>query len=282
MSAVQRVATNRDVKQDAAIYNATLVRRDEATSSLARFWVRLDEKPISFEPGQYMTIGVVVYGRLVQRPYSVASSAAVAGEAGYELYVRLVTGGEFTPILWALPVGHRLRMIGPKGKFTLGPDDTRTHVFVSTGTGNAPFVSMILRSMEVGAPRPVLFLNGVSYIAELGYRDLIEGWQQSGAYPVVYEPTISRPGEESNAPWAGRVGRAEAVLGEVLDAHCLTPANAIAYLCGNPDMIRSAQTILADRGFPQELVRTEQYWPNGSRSPAEPGQDREAARWSQR
>ena len=36
-------------------------------------------------------------------------------------------------------------MIGPKGKFMLEPDDERTHLFISTGTGNAPFISMMKR-----------------------------------------------------------------------------------------------------------------------------------------
>ena len=43
-----------------------------------------------------MTIGVMVDGKIVQRPYSVASAPAVAGSDGYEFYVRLVEGGTFT------------------------------------------------------------------------------------------------------------------------------------------------------------------------------------------
>jgi ferredoxin-NADP reductase len=56
----------------APVYNARLVRREDATESLASFWVRFDGDPTPFEPGQYMTIGVMVDGKLVQRPYSVA------------------------------------------------------------------------------------------------------------------------------------------------------------------------------------------------------------------
>ena len=80
-----------------------------------------------------MTIGVFVDGKIVQRPYSVASAPSAAGETGYEFYVRLVQGGTFTPVLWDLPVGHRMRMIGPKGKFMLQPDDDRTHMFIRRG-----------------------------------------------------------------------------------------------------------------------------------------------------
>ena len=106
---------------DAPVYNASLIRRVDEADSLAYFWVRFDGDPTPFEPGQYMTIGVTVGEKLVQRPYSVASPPAVAGSEGYEFYVRRVQGGTFTPLLFELPVGHRMRMIGPKGKFTLAP-----------------------------------------------------------------------------------------------------------------------------------------------------------------
>jgi len=62
------VADPRVIEADAPIYNARLVRRVDETESLAYFWVRFDGDPTIFEPGQYMTIGVVVDGKLVQRP----------------------------------------------------------------------------------------------------------------------------------------------------------------------------------------------------------------------
>src|SRR5687768_8548657 len=99
----------RTIEADAAQYNASLVRRDDQHESLATFWVRFDGDPTPFEPGQYMTIGVFVEGKIVQRPYSVASDPAVCGVEGYEFYVRVVEGGTFTPLLWRLPTGHRMR-----------------------------------------------------------------------------------------------------------------------------------------------------------------------------
>ena len=112
-----------------------------------------------------MTIGVFVDGKIVQRPYSVASRPerrrrppATSCTSGSS------QGGTFTPLLWELPVGHRMRMIGPKGKFMLEPDDDRTHLFITSGTGNAPFVSMMRQALVDGRPRRAVFLNGVSYV----------------------------------------------------------------------------------------------------------------------
>ena len=73
-------AAPRVIEREAPQYNARLVRREDETESLAYFWVRFDGEPTPFEPGQYMTIGVMVDGRIVQRPYSVASPPAAVGD----------------------------------------------------------------------------------------------------------------------------------------------------------------------------------------------------------
>jgi ferredoxin--NADP+ reductase len=186
------------------------------------------------------------------------------------MYVRLVQGGMFTPLLWQLPIGHRMRMIGPKGKFMLEPEDDRTHLFISSGTGNAPFVSMMRSSLREGRPRNTVFMNGVSYEPDLGYRSLLEGWEQSREYPVRYIPTVSRPGDPANAGWPGRSGRVEANVESVLDELSLTPSNTIAYICGNPDMIVAAEATLLARGFPEPQVKKELYWPKGKEPKAGP------------
>jgi ferredoxin--NADP+ reductase len=251
------------IDPEAPVYNARLVRREDETESLAYFWVRFDGEPTPFEPGQYMTIGVFVDGKIVQRPYSVASAPAVAGSEGYEFYVRRVQGGTFTPLLFDLPLDHRMRMIGPKGKFLLSPDDERTHVFISSGTGNAPFVSMMRQLLIDGRPRPVVFLNGVSYASELGYCEVVEGWERSGEYPVTFIPTVSRPDDPANAAWTGRTGRVETIVGPILEELGLSPANSVAYICGNPDMIVAAEQTLLGRGYPEDQIHKELYWPKG-------------------
>src|SRR5262245_66516032 len=92
-------ADTRTIDAEAPQYNASLVRREDETESLGYFWVRFDGEPTPFETGQYMTIGVMVDGRIVQRPYSVASAPAKVGTDGYEFYVRLVQGGTVSPRL---------------------------------------------------------------------------------------------------------------------------------------------------------------------------------------
>jgi ferredoxin--NADP+ reductase len=252
----------RPIAPESAFYNATLTRRVDQTESLAFFWVSFTGEPVAFEPGQYLTIGVESDGKLVQRPYSVASSPRIIDE-GYEFYVRLVNGGMFTPLLWRLDVGQGMSMKGPKGKFVLSPDDDRTHVYISTGTGIAPFVSMMETTRLDGTPRRSVILHGVSLEEDLGYRELLERWQASGEYPTTYIPTVSRPNDPRNAAWAGRTGRVETIIDEVYDQLELTPNNAISYICGNPDMILAVEQTLLTRGFPEPQIKKELYWPKG-------------------
>ena len=57
--------------------------------------------------------------------------------------------------------------------------------------------------------------------------------------------------------------RAAAVLPGLLDELGRTPADSIAYICGNPDRILAAEAILLDRDYPEEQIRKELYWPKG-------------------
>lgn len=262
---IERLNDTRVIQPEAEKYNATLVRREDDGHDLARFWVRADGEAAWFDPGQYMTIGVYADDMLYQRPYSVASAPVTRTDEGYEFYVRLVPILRFTTLLWRLPVGHEMRMIGPKGRFLLEPDDERTHLFVSTGTGIAPFISMCRQLLHDGAPRRTIMLHGCSYQDELGYRDLLESWERDGTYPVTYVPTVSRPGEPRNAGWSGHSGRAEAVIADVCRANGLTPESTVVYLCGNPDMILNVEAVLMDLDFPEFHVKKELYWPKGKK-----------------
>jgi ferredoxin--NADP+ reductase len=256
-------ADTRVIDPEAPIYNATLVRREDENEDLAYFWVRFAGEPTPFQPGQYMTIGVVADGKLIQRPYSVASAPQAAGSDGYEFYVRLVPVLRFTTALWRLPLGHEKRMIGPKGRFMLEPDDDRTHLYVSTGTGIAPFISMIRDGQLRGDIRQTVLVNGCSFVDELGYRGTLEAWARDSAQRITYVPTISRADDPRNAGWAGRTGRAESIVTDVCRELGLRPERTVVYICGNPEMILNVERVLMDRGFPEFHVKKELYWPKG-------------------
>lgn len=249
--------------------NATLVARVELSPTIVRLVVRPDDGVSPFEPGQYFALGLMVDGRPLQRPYSTSSDSDSRAEL--EFLMRLVPGGAFTPRLWALGVGDRLHIGRAKGLFTLRPGDPRTHLFVGTGTGLAPFVSMIASLMRDSAssqraglpattsPRAIV-IHGVSHVSELAYRDRLERLA-AGRVGVRYVPVVSRPTEAANAGWAGMTGRLDVALQPICDMHRLDPATTIAYLCGNPEVVAAAERILAARGLDRAAIISERYWP---------------------
>ncbi len=237
-----------------------LSRWEEIAEGLAIVGVQAIASPFTFNPGQYATLGLwgPEAGKLVQRPMSISSSADRLEE--YEFFIRLVHGGEFTPLLWERTLGDEINIKGAKGRFQL-QEDGRICLLVASGTGLAPFVSMIETLQDRGQTRDLILLHGVSHDFDLAWRSELEALQASGTFPLRYTGTVSRP---QNCPdWTGLTGRVESIIASQLDEHGLTPENTTIYLCGNPDMIEAVELTAAARGFPPEQVRKELYWPKG-------------------
>jgi NAD(P)H-flavin reductase len=151
-------------------------------------------------------------------------------------------------------------MKGAKGKFVL-QDDGRTCLFVASGTGLAPFMSMIETLLATGESREIHLLHGASHAFDLAWREWLTEIESDARLPLHYAPTISRPAE--NPGWEGLTGRVETVVADEMERHGLTPANTTIYLCGNPDMITAVEELATARGFPAEQIRKELYWPKG-------------------
>ena len=111
---------------------------------------------------------------------------------------------------------------------------------------------------EPDPPRAVA-VHGVAQVAELAYRERLERWHAGGL--AAYVPSVSRPDDPANAGWTGRTGRIDAILDEVCSLHRLEPRDTVAYLCGHPQMIATAERILVRRGLPADAIRSEHYWP---------------------
>ena len=236
--------------------NGTLVARIDLTDAVARFVVEPDDAVPPFRAGQYFAIGLEVDGRLIQRPYSTASAPGAGRRL--EFLVRRVPGGELTPRLWSLAPGARLRIGRPKGLFALDRDDDRTLMLVSTGTGLAPFVSMIGELRDRPHRPTTIVVHGVALQRELAYRDLLDGCARSDE--VRYRPVVSRPSAPDNADWRGLSGHIDQTLPGLLQAERVDPEGTVAYLCGNPGMIARVVGVLRDAGLAPEAIRREEYW----------------------
>ena len=227
-------------------YNGRLSRWEELAPGLAIVGVQALEEPFGFEAGQYATLGLVGHDgpKLIQRPMSVSSSADDVSE--YEFFIRLVDAGGFTPLLWERKVGDAINIKGPKGKFLL-QDDGRRALFVASGTGLAPFISMLDTLRDRGQERDIVLLHGVSHEHDLAWRDELTELDAGDLSAPLRRDHLTA---DENPTWAGCTGRVEAIVASQMDEHGLTPETTTLYLCGNPEMITAVDEIATARGFP--------------------------------
>jgi ferredoxin--NADP+ reductase len=246
---------------DDKFFHARITKRHDFAPDL--WMIRINPGgEFKFAPGQYATLGVEGENKRSERPYSIVSSPY---EDEVEFFFELVPQGELTPLLYKLQTGDELLMRkAPKGRFTLDTSSGRTHhLLVSTVTGVAPFVSYV-RTMhkdwkegKLSGGHTLYLLDGASRSWEFGYHDELQKFAEEVPW-LKYVPTVSRAWEDAN--WMGETGRADDVLRKYADMWNLTGENAVAYLCGHPDMIEHAKGILKRHGFPKEAMKEEIYW----------------------
>ncbi len=237
-----------------------------------------------FKPGQYTVVGLpgsapriplsdpepepAKPDKMILRAYSIASSSR--HNQYLELYVTLVRSGALTPRLFALEAGDKVHL-GTKitGMFTLDkiPEDANV-VLMATGTGLAPYMSMIRSSLVPNSPRRFAVLHGAWHSWDLGYSSelttldlMVENFH--------YFPVINDTSREIT-PWGGEVGFVQEMWSRGLIAKKWgfepAPDNTHVFLCGNPHMITDAVKLLLDRGFREDTrkemgeIHLEKFW----------------------
>jgi ferredoxin--NADP+ reductase len=237
-----------------------------------------------FKPGQFIAIGLPGSApryqfsepdqtaldpeKLIKRAYSIASSSVQ--KQYIEFYVRLVTTGELTPRLFALNIGDKLWM-SPKatGMFTLEqvPEDKNIILF-ATGTGVAPYMSMLRSSAILQEKRNYAVVHGALNSWDLGYRPELMTIERLCSN-LTYIPIISEPAKEPT-PWHGKIG----FVSKVWDdkdiqkdwGFEITPDNTHIFLCGHPLMITGMLELLEKFGFTEHSRKTpgtihlEKFW----------------------
>jgi ferredoxin--NADP+ reductase len=246
--------------------NATVTKVSQINHGLLVIRVRPDDGVPEFVPGQYCVLGLpgtaprVEYAepeqplkdpeKLIRRAYSVTSSSK-QGEY-LEFYVALMYTGALTPRLFALREGDRL-FLGKKvtGMFTLEDVPPGSDViFVATGTGLAPYISMLRSGYGFEDGHTTVVIHGARVSWDLGYlRDLIglaTRWPNFHYLPLIDE-------RERDPDWTGKVGFVNEFFDdgtvERLLGHRWDPEKTSVFLCGNPLMIEMMENRLIADGF---------------------------------
>lgn len=216
---------------------------------------RIDGEPFAFDPGQWvnLTLSSSPDGDL-KRAYSIASPPD--GTPRFSVAVTRVEGGAGSRVLHEMALGESLRAVGPQGLFTRAANVEVPALFVATGTGLAPFRSMLLAALASGSRAPMWILFGCRFEADILYRDELE--RLAREHPNVrYEVTLSRAHEA----WVGRRGYVQAHLGELVrELGRASSARPHVYVCGLGRMVSTVRELArGELGLERREVHQERY-----------------------
>lgn len=197
----------------------------------------------SFANGEFVTIGLKQEGKLIARAYSIVSTA---DDDHLEFLSIHVPDGPLTSNLVKVQPGDSVWVNSKTtGSLTLAHIlPGRNLYLLATGTGLAPFMSMIRDSATYQVYEKVILVHTVRHVAELAYRTELESRAGDSFYyvPTVTRETFTRSGRCSDL----------FISGELCTEFGLPPANPEqdrVLICGNPEMNRQMTAHLRDTGW---------------------------------
>ncbi len=228
---------------------AKLIHKKSLTHDVVEFHFQ-PTPSFHFEPGQFVSVlipGAGPGGRDLRRAYSIASEPE---KAVLELCVKIVEGGPGTQYLNQLKIGDSIKGIAPYGDFVFKTHHQKHVIFVATGTGIAPFRSMVFSKVFAAAPPLTTTLlfgardeNDLLYTEEMKSRLNERGFIQA----------VSR-----NPETKGFKGRVTDWLRQN-EAH-IAWKDTEFYLCGNGAMIDEAKLIIQAHGVEKTSIHQEVYY----------------------
>lgn len=208
---------------------------------------------LRFENGHFVMMGLEVNGRPLLRAYSIASANH---DEHLEFFSIKVADGPLTSRLQNIQVGQSV-LVSRKPTGTLVIRDLkpgRTVYLFSSGTGLAPFLSIIHDPETYARFENVVLVHGVRFKDELAYAELIETRLPQHEYlgemvreRLIYYPTVTRESfrNEGRITTLIESGQLFADIG----LPPLNPETDRAMICGSPAMLAEISTMLDARGF---------------------------------
>jgi ferredoxin--NADP+ reductase len=213
------------------VYESKIISIEHLTPSA--FLIIFEKPEFNFLAGQHIIVSLE--GDIHDREYSICSSE---NDSNMQIIVKEVDGGYFTPQLKMLKKGDILKIRGPHGRFYLDyfNVENKDIILIASGTGIAPFRSMILSYPEL----KFQLIHGIKTIDESYFK---------GDFKCPY---ITCTSKDSKGDYAGRVTQ----YIESLNFN----SNALFYLCGNFNMIYDVQNLIISKGHSVNSIFTEVYF----------------------
>lgn len=214
-------------------YNGIVTRIDNQTVNTKRFWIEVPElERFDFRAGQFITMDLPIHEKRLQRWRSYSIASAPDGTNVLELCIVRLDGGAATRYLFEeIKVGDTITFKGPGGAFVLPEQLENDLVLVCTGTGVAPFRSMLhdIRNRQL-AHRNIHLIFGTRTAEGILYGDEFSRLQQEMP-GFRYSVALSRVAEPDASAFPFEVGSGY-VHRFYLDQYQAIRPDIRFYLCG--------------------------------------------------
>lgn len=231
---------------------------ENETATTRRFWIQVPELScFDFVPGQFVTLDLPIDEKPTRRWRSYSIASWPDGSNTFELVIVLLEGGRGTHYLFEnITVGSSLILRGPQGVFTLKMPVEKNIFFICTGTGIAPFRSMLHYLKLHNIPHQQIYLLfGTRTRGDLLYFNEMKELDDSMPN-FHYMPTLSRE------QWDGCMGYVHNLYEAVIKEQQVNSGDlpvAEFFLCGWKNMIDEAKQRITALGYDRKCIHQELY-----------------------
>jgi CDP-4-dehydro-6-deoxyglucose reductase len=228
-----------------------VIRIENETAGTKRYWIEIPELDVfDFVPGQFVTLDLPIHEKLNKRMRSYSIASWPDGTNVFELVIVLDKKGAGTNYIFdEVRVGSALTFRGAQGVFTLKEPLEKDIFLICTGTGIAPFRSMVnhIKNKNILHKNITLVFGCRTKDTLLYYEEMKE--LAASVESFNYIPVLSR---ES---WEGRSGYVHDAYEEL----CKDKKPSNFFLCGWRGMIDEAKTRIAEMGYDKKDIHVEIY-----------------------
>lgn len=183
------------------------------------------------------------------RTFSIASSP---NDKNYFIIATRMRNTAFKNSLKSVPLGTKVKVIGPMGDYTLHKNASRPAVFLIGGIGITPVRSMIKWATEQKLPHKLNLFYSNRSRAATAFLDDFEKWaKQNPNFKFI--PTVT---DESEPSWKYERGR---INEEMIKKYVKDIKNAVFYLSGPPEMVKAMRQLCVAAGADEDSIRTEEF-----------------------
>jgi ferredoxin-NADP reductase len=241
-------------------YDSKIIRIEDESSTTKRFWAKVEnDEPLNFKAGQFVTMDLPIHEKRTKRWRSYSIANHPDGSNILEFCVVKLDGGLGTKYLFEeVKIGTNIRFKGPSGTFTLPENIEKDLVFICTGTGVAPFRSMLLDLIEQKKThRNIHLIFGTRFDEGILYKEELKALEKKMPN-FKYSIALSR---EKNLPSLnGTEIRKGYVHQYYLDEYRDVTPDVDFYICGWSNMIDEAvENLILKLGYDKKQIHYELY-----------------------